>query len=84
MRARVEVELLAMRARARQGDGIRTPRPKRLKVAREAGGGGRSTWNVCGDVWPKAGDIPRRHARGGRIAGQPGRTKTTVGPRIPA
>jgi hypothetical protein len=83
-RARVEVELPAMRVRAQQGEGICTPRPRRPEIAREAGGGGRSTWNVSGDVWLEAGDVPGDRARGGRIADQRGTVEATAGPRISA
>jgi hypothetical protein len=83
-RTLVEVELLAMWVRAQQGGGIRTPRRKRLEIAKEAGGGGGSTWNVYGDVWPKAGDVPGGHATGGRIADQRRTLEATTGARIPA
>ena len=83
-RARVEVELPAMRVRAQQGEGICTPRPRRPEIAREAGGGGRSTWNVSGDVWLEAGDVLGDRARGGRIADQRGTVEATAGPRISA
>jgi hypothetical protein len=82
-RTLVEVELLAMWVRAQQGGGIRTPRRRRLEIAREAGGG-RSTWNVYGDVRPKAGDVRGGRARGGRIADQRRTLEATTGARIPA
>ena len=82
--AHVEAELPAMWQRAQQGDGARTPRPTRLEIAREAGGGGRSTWNVSGDVWPKAGGARGADARGSRIADQRRTLEATAGRRRPA
>lgn len=83
-RPHVEAELPAMRVRARQVHGIRTPRPRGLEIAGEAGAGGRSTWNVYGDVRPKAGDVPRGDAKTGRISDRRKTVEATAGPRIPA
>jgi len=82
--AHVGAELPAMWQRAQQGDGARTPGPTRLEIAREAGGGGRSTWNVSGDVWPKAGAAGGGHARAGRIADPRRSIEARAGARIPA
>jgi hypothetical protein len=83
-RAHVEVGLLAMRVCPQQAGGIGRPRPRWLEIAREAGGGGRSTWNIHGDARPKAGDVPRGHAVGSRISDQRKTLETAAGPRIPA
>jgi hypothetical protein len=81
----VEVELPAMRVRAQEADGITAPRPRWLESAREASsGGGRSTWNVYGDGRPKAGDVRRGDAKGGRTSDQRKTVEATAGPRIPA
>ena len=82
--AHVEAELFAVWVRPQQGEGIRTPRPKRLEIARKAGGGGRSTWNVSGQVWPKPGAAGGGHARAGRIADQRRTMEATADPRMPA
>jgi hypothetical protein len=84
LRAHVGAELFAIWVRPQQGEGIRTPRPKRLEIAGEAGGGGRSTWNVSGDVWPKAGGARGADARGNRIADQRRTLEATAGRRRPA
>jgi hypothetical protein len=83
-RAHVEVELLATRVRAQQGECVSTPHARLLGIASDVRGGARSTWNVYGDVWPRAGDIPRGHALGGRISGQRKTVEAAAGPRIPA
>jgi hypothetical protein len=82
-RTHVEVELPAMRLRAQQVNG-RTPRPRGLEIAGEAGAGGRFTWNVYGDGRPKAGDVPRGDARTGRTSDRRKTVEATPGPRIPA
>jgi hypothetical protein len=83
--AHVDVELVATGVNAPQGEGVTKPGREGLdSFAKEAGGAGRSTWNVYGDVWPKARDVPGRHATGGRISDQRETMKATAGPRIPA
>jgi hypothetical protein len=82
-RGYVEVQL-AMGECTQQGEGMSTPRSKRLGIAKEAAGGWGSTWNVYGDVGPKAGDVRRGYAIGGRIRDLPKTTEPTPAPGIPA
>ena len=82
--AHVGAELFAIWVRPQQGEGIRTPRPKRLHSARGADAGRRSTWNVSGDVWPKAGGARGADARGSRIADQRRTLEATGGRGGPA
>jgi hypothetical protein len=79
----LEVELVAIRARARRGGGITVSGRNRL--AKEVRGPERSTWNVPGEVRPETWHAaPRARGAGGRLCDVGRRMDATPPQGIPA